>query len=80
MRGNLTSGVTNLITSPKVEKAEWKNAVDALTDALNLEAKVTESIRNVIITCETDKVSKYNDYHVSIFFPIVINLFLTFQF
>lgn len=65
MRGNLTTGITNLITGPKVEKSQWKNAVEALTDALDLEAKVTESIRGVIITCETDKASKYNDYHVS---------------
>ncbi|KAL5284343.1 FTHL17 family protein [Megaselia abdita] len=64
MRGNLTSGVTNLITSPTVKKSEWSSAVDALTDALNLEAEVTESIRGLIITCETDPDSKYNDYHL----------------
>jgi len=64
MRGNLTSGVTNLITSPKVDKAEWTSAVEALTDALNLESEVTKSIRDVIITCETDKATKYNDYHL----------------
>lgn len=68
MRGNLTSGITNLISSPSVEKSEWRNAVEALTDALDLEAKVTQSIRDVIITCETDKATKYNDYHVSINF------------
>lgn len=66
MRGNLTSKVTSLITNPKVDKSEWTDAVEALTDALNLEAEVTKSIRDVIITCETDKATKYNDYHVSI--------------
>uniref|UniRef100_T1GUI9 Ferritin n=1 Tax=Megaselia scalaris TaxID=36166 RepID=T1GUI9_MEGSC len=64
MRGNLTSGITNLITSPQVKKAEWSNAVEALTDALELEAEVTKSIRGVIETCETGKEAKYNDYHL----------------
>lgn len=45
-----------------IEKQTWANGVEALTDALNLEANVTKSIRDVIIKCEN--VPKFNDYHV----------------
>lgn len=43
-----------------MDRDEWPKAVDALEDALNLEAEVTKSIRKVIQTCE----KKYNDYHL----------------
>lgn len=62
MRGQLTDSVTNLITFPGIEKQTWANGVEALTDALNLEANVTKSIRDVIIKCEN--VPKFNDYHL----------------
>lgn len=41
----------------------WENGVDALQHALKMESKVTDSIRNVIIQCESDP--EFNDYHVS---------------
>jgi len=50
-------------------RQEWDNAEEALSDALKLEAEVTRSIRNIIITCENPKeteTSSFNDYHVSI--------------
>jgi len=61
MRGQLTDSVTNLITVPTVEKQEWKDGAESLTDALNLEAQVTKSIRDVIAKCEKAKI---NDYHL----------------
>uniref|UniRef100_T1H2E1 Ferritin n=1 Tax=Megaselia scalaris TaxID=36166 RepID=T1H2E1_MEGSC len=45
MRRNLTSVIINLITNTQVKKAEWINAVEALTDALELNAELTKSIR-----------------------------------
>lgn len=49
-------------------RQEWNTAEEALNDALNLEAEVTRSIRNIIITCENPQEMKtpFNDYHVSI--------------
>lgn len=71
MRGQLTKEVTNLITIPTLEKFAWETAAESLTDALNLETNVTESIRNVIAFCESDKKKdkhnnnvNYNDYHL----------------
>lgn len=43
-----------------MKKLEWESGVDALEDALKLEAQVTRSIRDVIKTCEGD----VNDYHL----------------
>ncbi|XP_059612445.1 ferritin heavy chain [Phlebotomus argentipes] len=65
MRGGLntfneTSLVTNLIKVPLVKKLEWDSGVEALEDALKLEAEVTKSIREVIRECEKD----VNDYHL----------------
>lgn len=61
MRGQLVDSVTNLITVPAVEKQNWTDGAEALSDALSLEAKVTKSIRDVIAKCEKAKV---NDYHL----------------
>ncbi|KAH8384075.1 hypothetical protein KR009_012006 [Drosophila setifemur] len=61
MRGQLTDSVTNLITAPTVAKQEWRNGAVALEEALELETKVTRSIRDVIKTCES---GKDNDYHL----------------
>ncbi|KAH8268572.1 ferritin heavy chain isoform X1 [Drosophila bipectinata] len=61
MRGQLTDSITNLITVPTVAKQEWNNGAAALEEALELETKVTRSIRDVIKTCEA---SKDNDYHL----------------
>nr|WIM01394.1 ferritin 2 [Limnephilus flavicornis] len=62
MRGDLTSNVSSLITMPKVEKSEWVTGVEALKDALKLEAKVTNLIRGVISDCENS--DEFNDYHL----------------
>lgn len=49
------------------KKTTWKTGVEALKDALNTEAAVTKSIRQVISVCENDKdFNKNNDYHVSV--------------
>ena len=61
MRGELTDNVTNLLRVNTVNKQEWTDAVTALEDALQLEIKVTKSIRKLIQTCEK---SHFNDYHL----------------
>lgn len=52
MRGQLTDNITNLITLSAVPEDSWENGAAALRDALELETKVTRSIRNMIKTCE----------------------------
>lgn len=74
MRGQLTSDVSKLLKFPVILnnndtniRQEWDNAEEALSDALKLEAEVTRSIRNIIITCENPKeteTSSFNDYHL----------------
>lgn len=65
MRGQLTSDVSNLLKFPlKPIREEWNSGIEALTDALNLEAQVTSSIRDIIITCESPKNIPFNDYHL----------------
>lgn len=65
MRGQLTNDVSKLLKFPlKPIREEWNSGVEALTDALNLEAQVTRSIRDIIKTCETPPNSDYNDYHL----------------
>lgn len=73
MRGELRSNVSSLLkTKIYPEKTEWNNGVDALRDALKLEAYVTESIRDVIKVCEDPKNTNtknpkrdnFNDYHL----------------
>ncbi|BFF93110.1 ferritin subunit [Drosophila madeirensis] len=61
MRGQLTDNVSNLINVPIVAKQEWKDGAAALEDALELETKVTRSIRKLIQTCEG---KPYNHYHL----------------
>lgn len=65
MRGQLTSDVSKLLKFPlKPLREEWNSGVEALTDALNLETQVTNSIRNIIMVCESPKDFAYNDYHL----------------
>lgn len=68
MRGELTSNVSKLIKKTIVPSTlSWVSGVDALKDALRLEAKVTKSIRGVIEECEQPKEEEgygYNDYHL----------------
>jgi len=64
MRGHFTKDINSLIDVSKYlpEKTIWDNGVAALRDALELETKVTKSIREVIRYCEDDKT--FNDYHL----------------
>jgi len=68
MRGQLTNDVSKLLKFPlnsdNTSRQEWISGEDALSDALKLEAQVTRSIRDIIITCETPKTSSFNDYHL----------------
>lgn len=65
MRGELTSDVSKLLKFPlKPLREEWNSGVEALADALNLEAEVTKSIRQIIMTCESPKDIPFNDYHL----------------
>lgn len=65
MRGQLTNDVSKLLKFPlKSVREEWSSGNEALSDALNLEARVTQKIRNIIINCETPKNSTFNDYHL----------------
>ncbi|XP_018576395.1 ferritin subunit [Anoplophora glabripennis] len=63
MRGELTSKVSELIKSRKLipTKTSWPSGLEALKDALKLEASVTQKIRKVIKVCEDDH---FNDYHL----------------
>ncbi|KAJ8979920.1 hypothetical protein NQ317_003662 [Molorchus minor] len=64
MRGELTSRVSELIKRNLAPKTtSWVTGVEALKDALKLEASVTKKIREVIKVCE-DNPTKYNDYHL----------------
>ncbi|EZA47606.1 hypothetical protein DMN91_012407 [Ooceraea biroi] len=65
MRGQLTNDVSKLLKFPlKPIREEWNSGVEALADALNLEAQVTRSIREIITTCENPKSQPFNDYHL----------------
>ncbi|XP_043286462.1 ferritin subunit [Venturia canescens] len=65
MRGQLTTDVSKLLKFPlQPIREEWTSGVEALSDALNLEAQVTRSIRDIIQTCEAPKNSNFNDYHL----------------
>lgn len=68
MRGQLTNDVGKLLKFPlnsnTTLRQEWENGVEALNDALKLEAQVTRSIRDIITTCETPKTISFNDYHL----------------
>lgn len=56
---------TTTFVMQKPIREEWNSGVEALNDALNLEAQVTRSIREIIATCENPKTYPFNDYHVS---------------
>ncbi|XP_012257949.1 ferritin subunit [Athalia rosae] len=65
MRGQLTSDVSKLLKFPlRPIREEWSSGVEALSDALKLEAQVTQSIRNIIQVCENPTPSDFNDYHL----------------
>ncbi|KAJ8686349.1 hypothetical protein QAD02_022143 [Eretmocerus hayati] len=65
MRGHLTSDVSKLLKFPlKPIREEWNTGLEALSDALNLEAQVTRNIRGIITTCESPADSNFNDYHL----------------
>lgn len=64
MRGELTSGVSQLIgRNLYPQTTSWANGVSALKDALKLEASVTKKIRDIIVVCENNQ-KKVNDYHL----------------
>lgn len=74
-RGELTSEVSSLIKRINIpDKTEWVSGVDALKDALKLEAQVTKKIRKVIIVCEDpskaskEETTNFNDYEVNVNF------------
>lgn len=66
MRGELTSDVNKLIQNPAPLKQSWDSGVDALKDALSLEASVTSKIRGIITACENPSGdgNGFNDYHL----------------
>lgn len=65
MRGELTSDVSKLIQNPAPLSQSWNSGVDALKDALSLEANVTSKIRDIITACENPSDgSGFNDYHL----------------
>jgi ferritin heavy chain len=51
-RGELLEKMASLITVPRVNQSEWNSGVAALTNALELEAEVTKSIKGVIEICD----------------------------
>jgi len=60
MRGQLTDSVTDLMTLHNVLDESWASGAAALKEALELETKVTRSIRGLIKTCEKSP----NWYHL----------------
>jgi len=66
MRGELTSEVSKLIQNPTPLNESWESGIEALKDALKLEAHVTRKIRDIIIACENPSGdgSGFNDYHL----------------
>lgn len=64
MRGELTKDIGDLINDPRPEKDMWEDGVSALKDALKLEAKVTNKIRDIVSVCEDPGESNFNDYHL----------------
>ena len=56
----------------------WESGIDALKDALKLEAHVTRKIRDIIAACDNPSGdgSGFNDYHVClIIFLFFLSLF-----
>ncbi|KAK0178792.1 hypothetical protein PV327_007643 [Microctonus hyperodae] len=65
MRGELTRGVTHLIQPLKEVSEPPTSTLQALKDALALEAQVTRALREIIQVCEEPKDSNFNDYHLA---------------
>lgn len=51
--------------SPEPKNNGVSAGFEALRSALKMEMAVTQSIKNLIIACESDKETQFNDYHVS---------------
>jgi ferritin len=58
----------------------WESGIEALKDALKLEAHVTRKIRDIIIACENPSGdgSGFNDYHVCLI--ILVFFFVLYHF
>jgi ferritin heavy chain len=59
-------------------KERWESGIEALKDALKLEAQVTRKIRDIIAACENPSGdgTGFNDYHVClIVFSFLLSLF-----
>jgi Ferritin-like domain. len=55
----------------------WNSGVDALKDALSLEANVTSKIRDIITACENPSDgSGFNDDHVCLIICLLLLLLL----
>lgn len=59
-----------LIAVPKVNKTSWESGVQALKEALELEAAVTKSIKKVIRACDDENlgekfIKEYNVRHMT---------------
>jgi ferritin heavy chain len=65
-RGYLVTDIKSLVDTKSIKpvKASWKTGLEALKDALILEANVTEKIKAVIKECESPKTGGENDYHI----------------
>lgn len=64
MRGDVFKDLKSIIKEvPKPKNTTWINGLDALNQALRLEAKVTVDINGIIKVCDTPK-NKANDYHL----------------
>jgi ferritin heavy chain len=50
----------------------WESGLDALKDALKLEAHVTRKIRDIITACEnpSNDGKGFNDYHVCLLYML----------
>ncbi|XP_017887149.1 ferritin subunit, partial [Ceratina calcarata] len=65
MRGQLTSNRPLLDFPLKPLKEQWQNGLEALTEALDLEAQITQRLHSINRKCEKPGGgSKFNDYHL----------------
>ncbi|XP_073996268.1 ferritin heavy chain-like [Rhodnius prolixus] len=66
MRGDVFANLQSIIQEvPKPLNTTWTDGLDALNQALKLEAKVTNDINEIIKECEgSRKKNKLNDYHL----------------
>uniref|UniRef100_A0A224XWA4 Ferritin n=1 Tax=Panstrongylus lignarius TaxID=156445 RepID=A0A224XWA4_9HEMI len=64
LRGDVFKDIKNIIKEvPKPNSTSWTNGLDALNQALTLEAKVTVHINSIIKVCDNAK-NKASDYHL----------------